>query len=221
MALWFRISSAAVLLLCAAARAQQTPIVQPGAPGENSKVLSPAAARVPSRAPFAADVNFMQGMIHHHQQAVEMVALLRTHGRNKAVQKLGERISISQTDEIQSMRQWLEERGQAVPMEHAHMQHMAQMGRQSMDMGAMAPMPGMLTAAQMKELAASNGAKFDHLFLTGMIQHHTGALIMVQELMDQPGAAQDTQLYDFSVDIENTQTAEINIMKGMLQKEKK
>jgi len=221
MTLWSRISCPALLALCAVARGQQAPIVQPGAPGANSKVLSPATAWAAARAPSKADIDFMQGMIHHHQQAGEMVALLRTRGRNKAVQKLGERISISQTDEIQMMRQWLEERKLAVPIEHAHMQHMAQKGHAGMDMSAMAPMPGMLTPEQMKELAAATGSRFDRLFLTGMIQHHTGALIMVQELMDVPGSAQDSQLYDFAVDIENTQTAEINIMKGMLQREKK
>src|SRR6185295_12257815 len=109
MTLRSRISCAALLVSCALARGQQAPIVQPGAPGHESKVLSPAAAwGGAARAPSKADIDFMQGMIHHHQQAVEMVALLRTRGKNKAVQKLGERISISQTDEIQMMRQWLE-----------------------------------------------------------------------------------------------------------------
>lgn len=213
-----------LLLLLSAASAQQSknsesaPIVQPGAPGHDSRVLSAAAARIPVRQPLEADTQFMQGMIHHHSQAVEMTAMMPSRTHNKALLKLGQRISISQTDEIQFMRQWLQERGKAIPMDHEHMAHM---GHQGMDMGAMAPMPGMLTPEQMKELAASRGAKFDHLFLTGMIQHHTGALIMVDDLFAVPATAQDSQLFDFVTDVDNTQTAEINIMKGMLQKEKK
>ena len=227
MALRFWIVSAALLFLSPAAVGQQTgraenaPIVQPGAPGASSRILSPATAVIASREPLEADTKFMQGMILHHAQAVEMTALLRTRGRDKAVQKLGERISISQTDEIKSMKQWLEDRGKAVPTEHDQMAHMAHMNHQGMDMGSMAMMPGMLSAEQMKALAKASGPRFDHLFLTGMIQHHTGALIMVQELFDTPGAGQDNQLFDFATDVDSTQTAEINVMKGMLLKEKK
>jgi uncharacterized protein (DUF305 family) len=228
MALRFWILSAAWLSLGTAALGQQAGtlpesarIVQPGAPGENSKILSPPTAAITLREPLEADTKFMQGMILHHAQAVEMTALLRTRGRNKAVQKLGERISISQTDEIKFMKQWLEDRGKAVPTEHDRMEHMAHMNHQGMDMGSMPMMPGMLSAEQMKALAKATGPAFDHLFLTGMIQHHTGALIMVQELLDTPGAGQDNQLFDFATDVDNTQTAEINVMKGMLLKEKK
>ena len=191
--------------------------MQPGAPGANSKILSPASVGIPAREPLEADTRFMQGMIHHHAQAVEMTAMMRARTRNKALLKLGERISISQTDEIQFMRQWLEERGKQVPTEHDHMAHM---GHQGMDMGSMPAMPGMLTPEQMKALAKSSGLKFDYLFLTGMIQHHTGALIMVQELFDTPAAGQDSQLFDFATDVDNTQTAEINIMKGLLKEKK-
>src|SRR5579885_1452372 len=191
-------------------------IVQPGAPGHDGKILSASSLRSAPREPLKADVDFMQGMIHHHQQAVEMVVLLKTRGKSKAVQKLGERIRISQTDEIQFMRQWLQERGKAVPMEHEHMAHMSG----GMDMSSMPPMPGMLTPEQMKELAAARGAKFDHLFLTGMIQHHTGALIMVQDLFSSPATGQDPQLFDFATDVDSTQTAEINIMKGLLKEKK-
>ena len=214
----------ALLSLSAAAFGQasksspEVSIVRPGAPGEATKVLTPAEAAIKTREPFPADVEFMQGMIHHHAQAVEMTDLLKTRGKSPAVKKLGERISISQTDEIQMMRNWLAERGKAVPMQHEHMQHMG--NHAGMDMSAMAPMPGMLTPLQMKELAASKGAKFDHLFLTGMIQHHTGALTMVQDLL-AAGGAQDPQIFDFATDIENTQSAEINIMKELLAKEKK
>jgi len=204
-------------LAWSAAVSAQAPIVQPGAPGAASKILSPAAARVVPRPPLEADTQFMQGMIHHHAQAVEMVALMQARTRNKALLHFGDRIRISQTDEIQFMRQWLEERGKAVPMEHEHMAHM---NHQGMDMSAMAPMPGMLTPEQMKALAAAKGSKFDYLFLTGMIQHHTGALIMVQDLFSTPATGQDNALYDFATDVDNTQTAEIKIMKGMLKEKK-
>jgi len=166
-------------------------------------------------------------MIHHHSQAVEMTDLLRTRTRNKDLQSLAKRISISQTDEIKFMRQWLEERGKAVPMDHSHMagmkmQVMSHMGGGSMmDMGSMPLMPGMLSPQQMQALAKSNGKTFDHLFLTGMIQHHTGALVMVEDLFNTAGAGQDNVLFDFATDIDNTQRAEIEIMRGMLDKEKR
>jgi len=201
---------------------RSAPIVQPGAPGQNSKILSPETAVVPPRTPAVADINFMQGMIMHHSQAVEMTELLRTRSRNKDLQALGKRISISQTDEMKYMKQWLEDRGQPASMEHGHMDHMGDMKRMDhMKMGSMLLMPGMLTPQQMKALERASGPAFDHLFLTGMIQHHTGALVMVQDLFDTPGAGQDAVLFDFATDVDNTQRAEINIMRGMLLKEKK
>ena len=201
------------------------PIVQPGAPGESSKNLSPDTAIIAPRTPSAADISFMQGMIMHHSQAVEMTELLRTRSRNKDLQAFGKRISISQTDEMQYMKQWLEDRGQPASMQHAHMDHMADMKGMDhmahMKMDSMPLMPGMLTPQQMKALERATGPAFDHLFLTGMIQHHTGALVMVQDLFDTPGAGQDAVLFDFVTDVDNTQRAEINIMRGMLLKEKK
>ncbi len=201
------------------------PIVQPGAPGQSSKILSPETAAIPVRAPAQADVKFMQGMIMHHSQAVEMTELLRTRSRNKDLQALGKRISISQTDEMKYMKQWLEDRGQSVSMDHAQMDHMGDMkGMDHMDhmkTDSMPLMPGMLTPQQMKALQQATGPVFDHLFLTGMIQHHTGALVMVQDLFNTPGAGQDAVLFDFATDVDNTQRAEINIMRGMLLKEKK
>jgi uncharacterized protein (DUF305 family) len=199
-------------------------IVQPGAPGTNSKVLTPSSLRIVERPPLPPDTEFMQGMIHHHQQAVEMVALMKARTTYKPLLKLGERISISQTDEIQFMRNWLIAHGKAVPMDHDHM-HMdhaagSQMPGQTMDMSTMAPMPGMLTAEQMKALTAAKGSHFDYLFLTGMIQHHTGALTMVDELFSSPATAQESQLFDFVTDVDNTQSAEIKIMQGMLKGKK-
>ena len=219
----------AVLLLSVAtasaqAATQSAPIVQPGAPGQSGKVLTPETAAAPPRTVAPADISFMQGMIMHHSQAVEMTDLLRTRSRNQDLQALGKRISISQTDEIKSMKQWLEDRGLPVSMEHAHMDHMGDMKNMAhmdhMKMDSMPLMPGMLTPQQMKALEKAKGPSFDHLFLTGMIQHHTGALVMVQDLFDTPGAGQDAVLFDFATDVDNTQRAEIEIMRRMLLKEK-
>ena len=206
------ISAAMLFVSAATASGQQAPIVQPGAPGERGTILTPATAAPPPRAPAEADISFMQGMIMHHSQAVEMTDLLRTRSHNQALLSLGERISISQTDEIKYMKQWLEDRGRPTTMDHSHMDHA--------HMGSML-MPGMLSPEQMKALAKASGRTFDHLFLTGMIQHHTGALVMVEDLFDTAGAGQDNVLFDFATDIDNTQRAEIKIMQGMLLKEKK
>jgi len=238
MAFRFRLVSAALFLLTAAstwgqqanASPESAPLIQPGAPGQNSKIISASAVATTPREPAEADVKFMQGMIMHHSQAVEMTALLKTRTRNKEMQALGKRISISQTDEMKTMRDWLTERGKSVPTEHdqmAHMGHdmskmsgMAGMDHGGMDMGSMPMMPGMLTPQQMQALAKATGPAFDRLFLTGMIQHHNGALVMVKDLLDIPGAGQDSQLFDFATDVDNTQSAEIKIMQGMLKEKK-
>jgi uncharacterized protein (DUF305 family) len=196
------------LLSAATALGQQPVIVQPGAPGHENKILSPATVGKPKRTPSEADATFMQGMIMHHAQAVEMTDLMPTRTHNKALLALGKRISISQSDEIKFMKQWLEERGKATSMHH-DMAHMDEL------------MPGMLSPKQMQALAKATGPAFDRLFLTGMIQHHGGALVMVEDLFDTPGAGQDNVLFDFATDIDNTQRAEIKIMQGMLPKEKK
>ena len=226
MSFRFLLFSAAVLLLApAVAPCQQAnpapggvSIVQPGAPGKSNKTLTPETASAPPRKPSKADVEFMQGMIMHHSQAVEMTELLRTRSKDKEVQALGKRISISQTDEMAYMKQWLTDRGEPIS-EHGSMDMagMDMAGMDHMDMGPMPMMPGMLTPAQMKALAAATGSEFDHLFLTGMIQHHTGALTMVKDLFKSPGAGQDPQLFDFASDVDNTQQAEIDIMRHMLK----
>ena len=127
------------------------------------------------------------------------------------------------------MKQWLGDRGEPLSAAgHGSMDDMAGMdmadmdhsGMDHMDMGAMPAMPGMLTPAQMEALKKASGPEFDHLFLTGMIQHHTGAVTMVKTLFDTPGAGQDPQLFDFANDVDNTQLAEIDFIKGMLKKEK-
>ena len=232
MAFRIRLVSAAWLLLRAATTPGQqvepatgsAPIVQPGAPGQSSKTLSPETAGISPRAPTQADTSFMQGMIMHHSQAVEMTEMLRSRTRNKELQALGKRISISQADEMKYMGQWLEDRGKPVSSGHGSMDHMVGMKGEGsmdhMDMGSMALMPGMLTPQQMQALAKAAGKSFDRLFVTGMIQHHTGALVMVQELFETPGAGQDNVLFDFATDVDNTQRAEIDIMRGMLKEKK-
>jgi uncharacterized protein (DUF305 family) len=205
------------LLSAIAAPAQQSaPIVQPGAPGQPGRFLTEATERIPPRPPFKADVEFMQGMIMHHSQAVDMVALLRTRGKSPVLKSFGEKISISQTDEIGFMKRWLESFGKPTTMEMDHT-HMSAADMKNMNM----LMPGMLTPQQMSDLTKARGAQFDHLFLTGMIQHHGGALTMVEDLFNTPGAGQDPVLFDFATDIVSTQSAEIKIMRGMLDKEKK
>jgi len=160
-----------------------------------------------------ADVDFMQGMIMHHSQAVEMTALIASHTDNKNLRSLGAKISSSQSDEIKFMQRWLAARGEALTMSMAGMTDMDKSGR------TMPLMPGMLTAEQMEALGKAHGAEFDHLFLTGMIQHHNGALIMVKDLFDTAGAGQDADIFNFATDADNTQRAEIKIMQAMLEKE--
>jgi len=147
----------------------------------------------------------------HHGQAVEMTALIPSHTENKEVRSLGARIGLSQADEMKFMKRWLLARGEPVSM--------AMPGMPDMDMGGhpMHAMPGMLTPKQMNELRQAKGAEFDRLFLTGMIQHHNGALVMVKQLFDTPGAGQDADLFDFATDADNTQRAEIGIMQNMLK----
>jgi uncharacterized protein (DUF305 family) len=193
-----------------AQQASQPPVViQPGAPGSPGKILPPSTSGTAPRA-SQADIDFMQGMIMHHQQAVEMTALIPSHTENKEVRALGARISLSQSDEIRFMKRWLIERGQSTSMAMSGMPDMDKNGKPMM-------MPGMLTPAQMEALRQAHGAEFDRLFLTGMIQHHGGALVMVKQLFDSPGAGQDAELFDFATDVDNGQRAEIRIMENMLK----
>jgi len=186
-------------------------VVQPGAPGTPSRTLPPSTrATLPPRS--QADVEFMQGMIMHHEQAVEMTALIASHTENKELRLLGARISSSQSDEIRFMKRWLAARGEALSV--------VMPGMPGMDMAGepMPLMPGMLTPAQMEALRKAKGAEFDRLFLTGMIQHHGGALTMAKDLFDTAGAGQDAELFNFATDVDSGQRAEIRIMKTMLEK---
>jgi len=181
------------------------PIVQPGAPGEASRVISAAAASDLSRVEYTgADIKFMQGMIGHHAQALEMVQLLKTRTGSDDMKKLALRIELSQDDEIKMMQGWLRVRGQQVPDRNAMHMH-----------GAML-MPGMLTPDEMKRLEQSTGADFDRLFLEGMIKHHGGALTMVKDLLDTPGAAQESDVFAFVSDVEADQRMEIDRMGALL-----
>jgi uncharacterized protein (DUF305 family) len=188
-----------------AAVAQSPPIVRPGAPGESSRVIDAASAERLSHPTFtAADVRFMQGMIGHHAQAIEMVDLLKARTHSEDMRKLAQRIELSQNDEIRMMREWLQARGAAVPGEHSH--HDPAMR-----------MPGMLTPEEMAQLAAAKGEAFDRLFLRDMINHHEGAIVMVRELFAAPGAGQESEIYTFASDVEADQRMEIARMAAMLK----
>jgi uncharacterized protein (DUF305 family) len=188
-------------------------VVQPGAPGTPSRKLPPNTSAVtPQRS--QADIEFMQGMIMHHAQAVEMTALIPSHTENKEVRALGARISLSQSDEIKFMKRWLVARDEPTSMAMPGMPDMDKSGK------PMQAMPGMLTPEQMSALRQAKGAEFDQKFLTGMIQHHNGALVMVKDLFDTPGAGQDAEIFDFATDADNTQRAEIKIMENMLKEKK-
>ena len=203
------------------------------APGAAPVPATPAVASTPARDTTrhgytAADVRFMQQMIHHHAQAVRMSALVPARTASDAVRALAERIDASQQSEIEAMRHWLEERHELAPgpamaravhdsiMGAMHsMPDMQHMPADSGDMSAML-MPGMLTLAQMQALAAAHGTAFDRLFLEGMIRHHEGALTMVAALLATPGAGQEPQLFGFASDVDSGQRAEIGRMRAIL-----
>lgn len=187
--------------------AQQAPIVQPGAPGSSSRVITAAEASDLSGVGYTAeDVTFMQGMIAHHAQALEMTALRPARSRREALRLLALRIELSQADEIKAMEAWLTARGVKVP--DAHSAHTGV---------AAPPMPGMLTAGEMARLSKSNGAAFDRLFLEFMITHHDGALMMVEDLFRTPGSGQESAIFAFASDVVDDQRAEIARMSALLK----
>ena len=221
MRIWIGIVAAG--LIATPAMAQQTPpIFQPGAPGAAPRVITAAEAVDLSRTTYTpGDVAFMQHMIVHHAQAVEMVALLRAQGSDPTVRLMGERIALSQEAEMALMRDWLTQRGQPLEMpgmSHAGMDHSAHMNHAGMAMPASDTpvMPGMLSPRQMQTLAAARGTEFDRLFLVGMIQHHKGALDMVEGLLNQPGSAEDPMLSDFTTSVVGDQSMEILRMQSLL-----
>ncbi len=193
------------ILAGAANGAAQVPIVQPGAPGEPSRqITAEEASDLASIAFTEADVRFMQGMISHHAQALEMTALLETRTQRDEMRQLAQRIELSQEDEIEMMQDWLRDRGQEVTAIDAHHEP-----------GAMR-MPGMLTNEQMTQLEQVTAVEFDRLFLEFMIEHHQGALTMVENLLRQRGSAQDSVLFGFTSDITGDQGIEIERMDAML-----
>jgi uncharacterized protein (DUF305 family) len=195
---------------CGSAASRQPPIIQPGAPGQPSRTVSTAAATDQSRVRFTpADVRFMQGMIGHHAQAIEMTALLASRSTDDDMRKLATRIEVSQADEIKMMQRWLEARGQEVPGPHAMHMHGATL------------MPGMLTPDEMARLAQAKGADFDRLFLEGMIKHHGGALVMVKDLFATAGAGQEGDVFAFASDVDADQRMEIERMSAMLKERQK
>lgn len=177
-------------------------MVQPGAPGQASTTSASPAAPV-AIAHVKADVDFMQGMIGHHAQALEMVALLETRTESSDMKLLALRIKVSQQDEIKAMQEWLRDRGRTVPDEHAHHAH------------GFTPMPGMLTAEDMARLRAAKGRAFDRLFLEYMIKHHEGALVMVDQLYKTDGAGQEAAINAFASDVVADQQMEIDRMIAM------
>jgi uncharacterized protein (DUF305 family) len=182
-----------------------TRILQPGAPGQDTKTISTAQATDLSKVgATAADIKFMQGMIGHHAQAVEMVDLLMQNSNSNTMKNLALRIKVSQDDEMNMMRKYLADHGAAVPGPHSHHEP-----------GGF--MPGMLTPEEMTQLGKAKGVEFDRLFLMGMIKHHGGAITMVEELFKTPGAAQEGGIFAFASDVDADQRMEIDRMGAMLK----
>lgn len=200
----------------------------------NARPLTPAqlAARDGGIPPYTkADVSFMQGMISHHAQAVTMSSFADSNGPSSEVRVLAGRITVAQTDEIAFMKSWLGKRKQTVPsgdmeaMSHAHHAGMdmskatgdSATGMMLNGMMLNGMMPGMLTPAQLDTLKMAKGPAFDWYFLTFMIQHHRGAISMVDELMSAKGAANDDDVFKFVSDVVADQSTEIDRMELMLK----
>ena len=183
----------------------QVPIIQPGAPGQQSRLITAEEASALAGMEYSlGDIQFLQGMIPHHAQAKEMSALAESRTNNEAILAVAARITLSQDDEIAMMQGWLGDRGLEVTAEDARHQS-----------GFMS-MAGMLTDEEMAALAAARGSEFDRLYLENMIQHHQGALDMVEDLLDQRGSVQDPLLYEFTSDVTSDQTSEIERMVTLL-----
>lgn len=199
--------SALLLSTSDLAFAQSVPIVQPGAPGQASKTLTAEEATKLAQASYtASDVAFMQHMIVHHQQALDMVMLVKERTNTEELVTIAGRIEASQADEIAFMKNWLAERGEpaADPKMKGHGEHLHHM------------MKGMASPELMKALGKAKGVEFDRQFLTLMIAHHEGAVDMVEKLFDEEGTAADPVLYRFLSDIENEQNGEIERMDKVL-----
>jgi uncharacterized protein (DUF305 family) len=181
-------------------------IVQPGAPGKPSRVIEPKEAVDLTQLQYTeAEVRFVQAMMTHHTQALEMTALLTARTSREDMQLLGKRIDLSQRDEIELMREWLALRGVTL----------SNRGELHTHDGTL--MPGMLTAEEMRRLADAQGSEFDRLFLEFMIKHHEGALIMVDELFASVGAGQQSDIFAFASEVDTDQRMEIGRMSAMLE----
>jgi uncharacterized protein (DUF305 family) len=176
-------------------------IVQPGAPGEDSEELTPEELdELEPPGHTAADVAFMQAMLHHHAQALQMAAYVPDRAAGRDVRLLARRLEISQEDEMAQMRRWLEARDEAVAGAH----------------GEADLMPGMLTAAELAQLKSASGRRFNRLFLEGMLRHHRGALTMVAQLRTEPGAGVEPEIDAFARHVEADQEIEISRIEALL-----
>lgn len=195
----------AVLMLFTGVAVGQVPIIQPGPPGQQGRVITAEEASDLANLEYSdADIRFLQGMIPHHAQAKEMSALAEDRTNTAAVLAVAERITLSQDDEIGMMQDWLRNQGLEVTPEDAHHDD-------DFDL-----MPGMLSEDDMAQLRAASGPEFDRLYLEFMIDHHQGALDMVEMLLDTRGSAQDPLLYEFTSDVTSDQTSEIERMDTLL-----
>jgi len=201
---WTTLTALTALSISAAAQAQ-VPIVQPGAPGQAGRIITAEEASDLAGISYSlGDIQFLRGMIPHHAQAKEMSALAEDRTNNPTVLAVAARITLSQDDEISMMQGWLRDQGLEAPAEDVH--HQPGFER----------MKGMLNDEQMNELAAASGPEFDRLYLEYMIDHHQGALEMVEMLLDQRGSVQDPLLYEFTSDVTSDQTSEIERMDTLL-----
>ena len=194
-------------------QARNVPILQPGLPGESSRLLTAEeAVNITDTSYSPDDVAFMRGMIPHHEQALEMAVLVAQRTNLPELGDIAGRIKASQSDEIEFMQGWLADRGETASSMSMTAQHASHDGD-----GVMHPkMKGMASPEQMAQLAASESTAFDRLFLKLMISHHEGAVEMVEDLLDQPGSAYDPVLYEFIGDVKNDQLVEIERMHALL-----
>jgi len=203
-----RVSLVLALAILTACAKHQPPPSNTAAPAPTP--ASTGASPVSGAAPYnAADVQFLAGMIGHHAQAIQMAGWAPSHGASPSVRALCERIVVAQSDEIAFAQRWLREHGESVPPADPRRHIMHGMHHPML-------MPGMLTPEQTAHLAAARGIEFDRLFLTFMIQHHQGAITMVQQLLSVPGAAENGPVNRFATDVFADQTTEINRMNLML-----
>ncbi len=214
------LAAAPFIITTAPVAAQDVPIVKPGALGQAAERLTAEQATLLATQGYTpADVAFMQHMIVHHEQAVAMAALIADRTGNADVTAIGDKIAASQKDEMEFMREWLAERGQPAMMPGmANMDHMTDMASHDGHGSHMAMLEqmGMATPAQMAQLAAASGTDFDRMFLTLMVRHHEGAIDMVEDLIEQPGTASDPVFLEFTSDVTNDQTTEIEKMNAIL-----